>query len=941
LFSITMPMHSSKNLRPHLVLRDGRRGFALLVTIVLVSFLVLILVGLATFTRVETAVAASSQSIGQARQNATTALNIAIGQLQKHAGPDQRVSARGDAVNAADPKKKNLTGIWDTTKAYAVGADPELWLVSGSEITTPASTVTTHVVTPSNPSIAADEVLLVGEYTVQTVADRIIVKKQPLFAPANLYPGLAGSPEIGAYAYWVGDEGAKACINLVDPTRLTPSAPDYNGTSDWTNNFTRENLNQQMLPQPQIQNEFPGIDILDGNTTLPQLAKVQLPVNLRYVTGFAPTTEAAGAQKIRELFYDITTKSEAVLADLTTGDGRLKIDLSDPAVRPANVANYMSATPASKSDYLATYNVSESAHPVVTEASIRLSFYRDGGRLRMAYALDVELWNPYAAKLQISNDGDGTLSTGETPIVTVEVSGLPVDVDLTTNGSTPTTADNLDLNVELEGGLHVNANIKSPAGDLIWNPGEIKVLNTVGDMLESTTTPSARVANWSKVLADASATQVTVNYGAILNTLEFRLKIGGNVVATYKPTKAYNGGTVVTTATAATSYVLGYGIQLNDSIENWTTVNDPRDSTPDNAAFSNVTWPAGDAEASVGVFDTADELRESRPHIVLFDLPRQEIMSTGELRHAVGTAGAAVPYAAADSLHDRYFVSTVPQTGVVVANLLTRPLPNRYIRLAIPRSVAPAVDADLQGRGNTSARYLMQTGAFNINSTSVSAWKMMLGAKINGWAYNLGSSSANLAHSVFRLPHGARLFTNPPLLSTGIGDSTNVIYTGGRNLTDAEIIDPTIGLAKNIVDEIRNHGRTTSGRPFFSVSDFISSNVLRSAIASANINTGLASDRRGTPGELTQGDIIASLAPFMTPRSDTFKIRAYGEVKNPVTAEIVSKAWCEAVVQRVPDLAEDSNAPVADVANPDFTTTYKFGRKFVITSFRWLLPTDL
>jgi hypothetical protein len=386
---------------------------------------------------------------------------------------------------------------------------------------------------------------------------------------------------------------------------------------------------------------------------------------------------------------------------------------------------------------------------------------------------------------------------------------------------------------------------------------------------------------------------------------------------------------------------LGYGIQLNDSIENWTTVNDPRDSTPDNAAFSNVTWPAGDAEASVGVFDTADELRESRPHIVLFDLPRQEIMSTGELRHAVGTAGAAVPYAAADSLHDRYFVSTVPQTGVVVANLLTRPLPNRYIRLAIPRSVAPAVDADLQGRGNTSARYLMQTGAFNINSTSVSAWKMMLGAKINGWAYNLGSSSANLAHSVFRLPHGARLFTNPPLLSTGIGDSTNVIYTGGRNLTDAEIIDPTIGLAKNIVDEIRNHGRTTSGRPFFSVSDFISSNVLRSAIASANINTGLASDRRGTPGELTQGDIIASLAPFMTPRSDTFKIRAYGEVKNPVTAEIVSKAWCEAVVQRVPDLAEDSNAPVADVANPDFTTTYKFGRKFVITSFRWLLPTDL
>ncbi|MET0263386.1 MAG: hypothetical protein ABW223_10845, partial [Rariglobus sp.] len=70
-----------------------RRGFALLITITLLAFLVLLLVSLASLTRVETQVAGNNQSLAQARQNALMALNIAIGQLQKHTGPDQRVTA--------------------------------------------------------------------------------------------------------------------------------------------------------------------------------------------------------------------------------------------------------------------------------------------------------------------------------------------------------------------------------------------------------------------------------------------------------------------------------------------------------------------------------------------------------------------------------------------------------------------------------------------------------------------------------------------------------------------------------------------------------------------------------------------------------------------------------------------------------------------------------
>src|SRR5690606_17315168 len=81
-----------------------RGGFALLITITLVAFLVLVLVSLATLTRVETRVAGNSQQVAQARQNALMALNIAVGQLQRYAGPDQRATAPSDAgVSAVNP----------------------------------------------------------------------------------------------------------------------------------------------------------------------------------------------------------------------------------------------------------------------------------------------------------------------------------------------------------------------------------------------------------------------------------------------------------------------------------------------------------------------------------------------------------------------------------------------------------------------------------------------------------------------------------------------------------------------------------------------------------------------------------------------------------------------------------------------------------------------
>jgi hypothetical protein len=67
-------------------------------------------------------------------------------------------------------------------------------------------------------------------------------------------------------------------------------------------------------------------------------------------------------------------------------------------------------------------------------------------------------------------------------------------------------------------------------------------------------------------------------------------------------------------------------------------------------------------------------------------------------------------------------------------------------------------------------------------------------------------------------------------------------------------------------------------------------------------------------------------------RSDTFRIRTYGEVLDPVTGESEGKAWLEAIVQRTP-------VPVvARSGSPDEpeTVSSDLGRRYRIVKVNWL-----
>jgi hypothetical protein len=92
----------------------------------------------------------------------------------------------------------------------------------------------------------------------------------------------------------------------------------------------------------------------------------------------------------------------------------------------------------------------------------------------------------------------------------------------------------------------------------------------------------------------------------------------------------------------------------------------------------------------------------------------------------------------------------------------------------------------------------------------------------------------------------------------------------------------------------------------------------------------------GSPADLLQGDILQSIGSFLTTHPDTLRIRAYGRAGEGANR---AEAWCEAIIQRVPEYIDPALAPeeppVAGSVNE------RFGRRFQIVSFRWLSQNEI
>ncbi len=103
------------------------------------------------------------------------------------------------------------------------------------------------------------------------------------------------------------------------------------------------------------------------------------------------------------------------------------------------------------------------------------------------------------------------------------------------------------------------------------------------------------------------------------------------------------------------------------------------------------------------------------------------------------------------------------------------------------------------------------------------------------------------------------------------------------------------------------------GRPFASVEELEASGLIQAAFDSASpkITT------------ITAEEFFEELRPVLTTRSDTFRVRAYGEATTG-TGGMRAVAYCEAGVQRTAEIVDGA-----------------VGRRFVVTYFRWLLPEDV
>jgi len=296
-----------------------------------------------------------------------------------------------------------------------------------------------------------------------------------------------------------------------------------------------------------------------------------------------------------------------------------------------------------------------------------------------------------------------------------------------------------------------------------------------------------------------------------------------------------------------------------------------------------------------------------------------------------------------------------------------------------------------------AAEHLTVDGAFNVNSTSVNAWYALFKGIRERKLHYRDSSSGELKEVDVPDGHVALSRFDTPTtdqetsdLSSGVvREDGHMVWSGVRFLDDDQIRL----LAEKCVEQVKRRG------PFLNFSEFINRRLenselglmgaLQSAIDfddespdSSSINylykrsSGLMMDESdlgdheyqspeavngsrfaGIPGYLIQSDVLKPISNTLAVRDDTFRIRAYGETID-AEGNVIARAWCEAVIQRVPEYLNSSDDPhepayMYEAEPPDDTydphwdgefvrnnelseTNQRFGRKFIIKSFRWL-----
>ncbi|MBI5424945.1 MAG: hypothetical protein HZA32_12775 [Opitutae bacterium] len=175
-----------------------------MITVALLALLVLAVFALSSLVRVGTQAVGSSAYQTQARRNALLALSVALGELQRAAGPDARVTGIAGITGIA-PNANNTTrhwcGVWRNDGSF-VG-----WLTSGAQSQAPAL------------SAGVSAIELAGQNTLGATfanSEHVIAGKIPI-AGAGIDANFSGN-----YAFLVLDEGVKTSLYAPSPAATAP-----------------------------------------------------------------------------------------------------------------------------------------------------------------------------------------------------------------------------------------------------------------------------------------------------------------------------------------------------------------------------------------------------------------------------------------------------------------------------------------------------------------------------------------------------------------------------------------------------------------------------------------------------------------------------------------------------------------------------------------------
>ena len=988
--------------------QSHQHGFALVLALMLMAFVLLLLLSITTLVQVETRAATISLEQLRARESARLALMLAIGELQQHAGPDQRVTARADILGDGNfaQEAKFWTGVWDTTDPSAAPT----WLVSGENVD------------PAN--LPTSQMQLVGAGSAGTDTT------QHVYAPQIEVLDRAGntSEEI---AWWISDEGVKASVGLerdideLDNQFFT----DYSSTGLSTDE--QRQILQQIGPR-RVQSEiFYGTDIQLSPSDTADIRDESVASTITQNNSTLSRTFSNnqllllnGITEVEHLnaFHNTTLLSQAVLSD--TEAGGLKIDLSDqsyrnttgfPKINDALQQFLWNSTPNSSGDIeisglsTADYNSLLHGSPIATNPVIITEFAlyfivsgqtKNSKNARAFLRMEAEMWSPFGFRHAFQG-----ASGSNTPELKIEFTGLP-DITLefydqdsaAFTNSTILSFDQISPEFEFDfTDTHKSGEIRRIAGmwpinassdksnfyytkDWVWvvdDPSYNKDHRAISF-------PDGDYVHYTSAPATVSLTVRNMN-NEIVQKIE-------NIAITGMDTNfSYYESSPSSLSVSDAPIVFQY--RLYDSITNlerWFTELDLRAATFDTQnsdIFDNININdvdgdnKGDADLPTVAFSNLDFFhgQANNNFFRIYDLPATIPYSLGVLQHL--QLKGERPFSIGNrwggeynEIFDRYFISTIAQ-DTATNNWQhdaqsPKPLPNPFIAVT-PRGQTSSIN-NLQN--SESARYLLQKGSFNFNSTSAETWQAILSShSIFDWDYtwNKGTSTEGTAHrlnietSFFRLPFSGHLKSKSfttwefPFESyedessaeddypTLTNEERDLIFKAGNGVNSGSEWKPSasIGLRELGMADIQELAEKITDKlkqrqlPFYSVKALVNSGLIQDAIDETSINTittdstylATSSDLRiprNATSFLSQADILSALSPSISARSDTFKIRAGASPINPTTQQPSSSIYCEATVQRLPERWDGDHSKEMENAQG-------FGRKFKIINIRW------